>query len=259
MLLGTALGIIAAELIEANDKAMAAAKSVALGGVGAAEAEQSQSTRSAGNLISWYKKTFSEDFRFLAPCFGTLAIVLVVGQVFIACDQSVTFVESLYFAVITSTTIGYGDISPGTQAGKLFGSLYALFGVTAVGNVLSNIASYFVEKKQREAMEKVLRKKVTRADFEAFDVDGDGRIEKTEFALRKLMLMGLIKLDDVEKVEKEFNLMDEDGSGEITFEDLDLYIARQAAEEEEREKGMKMGNREPHGKGRVFAASASTI
>ena len=62
--------------------------------------------------------------------------------------------KCLYFAVITSTTIGYGDISPkNTNLGKIFGIFYILFGVTAVGNVLSEIATKVIEKKQREAKE----------------------------------------------------------------------------------------------------------
>jgi Ca2+-binding EF-hand superfamily protein len=97
------------------------------------------------------------------------------------------------------------------------GVIYCLFGVSAVGSILSNIAGYFIEKKQKEAMAKILEKKVTREDFEKFDVDGDGKIEKTEFALRKLMLMGLIKIEDIAMVEKEFEIMDADGSGEIDF------------------------------------------
>lgn len=100
---------------------------------------------------------------------------------------------------------------------------------------------------QAEALEKVLKKKITVEDFRKFDIDGDGRIEKTEFVLKKvsaprdgfpsrgveltplllrvqLMLMDMIKPEDVEWCEEEFEVMDADGSGEITMEDLELYI-----------------------------------
>ena len=120
---------------------------------------------------------------------------------------------------------------PPTQA---FGIVYLLVGVTAVGNVLSNIAGAIIEKKQREAMERVLAKKITVDDFKQFDIDGDGRIEKTEFAIKKLMLMGLIQAEDVMRVEEEFDNMDVDGSGEITFADLAAHIEKRDSLENKR-------------------------
>ena len=82
-----------------------------------------------------------------------------------------------------------------------------------MGRVLSSIASSVVDRQQRIALEKILAKKVTMEDFTDFDIDGDGRIEKSEFVMRKLLLMGILKLDDVERCEKEFEVMDVDGSG----------------------------------------------
>ncbi|GMH51287.1 hypothetical protein TrRE_jg1199 [Triparma retinervis] len=68
-------------------------------------------------------------------------------------------------------------------------------------------------------------------DFEKFDLDGDGKIEKSEFVLRKLMLMGILDNDDVNRVEQEFEVMDADGSGEIDMDDLRTWM-----EQDEREK-----------------------
>lgn len=67
------------------------------------------------------------------------------------------------------------------------------------------------------ALEKILTKRITMADFDKFDLDGDGQIERTEFIVRKLLLMGILQEDDVARVEDEFDKMDEDGSGEITM------------------------------------------
>ena len=162
----------------------------------------------------------------LLPSIIQAAIVLGLGMLLIWLDsgKSLSMGRCFYFAVVTSTTVGYGDISPVTNAGRGFACLYLLVGVVAIGNVLSHIAGYFVDAKQRETLERILSKKITKEDFEKFDVDGDGRIEKTEFVVRKLMLMGLLNAEDVERVETEFEVMDADGSGEITMEDLDMYL-----------------------------------
>lgn len=39
-----------------------------------------------------------------------------------------TAVESFYFAVITISTVGYGDFIPSSRAGKLFTVFYVLIG-----------------------------------------------------------------------------------------------------------------------------------
>lgn len=38
-------------------------------------------------------------------------------------------VDSLYFAVATFTTVGYGDVEPSTQPGQLFTIFFACYGV----------------------------------------------------------------------------------------------------------------------------------
>ena len=65
---------------------------------------------------------------------------------------------------------------------------------------------------------------ITIKDFAKFDVDGDGKIEKSEFVINKLVLMGLVQQVDIDRVEQEFAVMDADGSGEIDMEDLHAYL-----------------------------------
>jgi len=157
-----------------------------------------------------------------------------MGMVLIYYDHkavgiSADFVECFYFAVITGTTIGYGDYAPKSQNGRLVGTLYILIAVVGLGNVLGDIAGYFIEAKQMEALERILKKKITVEDFEKFDMDGDGKIERSEFVLRKLMLMGILNDDDVIRVEEEFDVMDADGSGEIDMDDLKLWMEKEGA------------------------------
>ncbi|GMH54143.1 hypothetical protein TrST_g5766 [Triparma strigata] len=97
-------------------------------------------------------------------------------------------------------------------------------------------------------MDRILSRKITIDEFAKFDVDGDGRIERTEFALRKLMLMGIVEPADVARVEKEFDQMDADGSGEVTLKDLEAHLKAQEKEKEELLERKKRGAKKTRAK-----------
>lgn len=60
-------------------------------------------------------------------------------------------IDSLYFTVVTFTTVGYGDLLPTTEVTKLFTSLYSLVGVSILGVALGVIGSKVMEYKMRMA------------------------------------------------------------------------------------------------------------
>ncbi len=66
-----------------------------------------------------------------------------------------TLFQSLYFSVITLTTVGYGDFSPDTFAGRLFTIFYVLAGVGIIVAFVSEIAS----NAAAEARERVERRR----------------------------------------------------------------------------------------------------
>lgn len=50
-----------------------------------------------------------------------------------------TVVECLYFAVVTLTTTGYGDLSPSTNGSKLFTCAFAFCGIAVIMGALGLI------------------------------------------------------------------------------------------------------------------------
>ena len=69
-------------------------------------------------------------------------LILAAGTVFYRIVEGWSWVDSLYFAVVTLTTVGYGDFAPQTDAGKLFTVFYILVGLGILGSFVALIANY---------------------------------------------------------------------------------------------------------------------
>ena len=58
--------------------------------------------------------------------------------------------SAVYWAVISMTTTGYGDISPSTAGGRMVAVIVVISGLLLLSLVTATVASVFVEKKIRE-------------------------------------------------------------------------------------------------------------
>ena len=66
-------------------------------------------------------------------------------------NKSVTsFWDSFWWAMVTVTTVGYGDIFPITVGGRLVGIFLMLTGIGTLGAFTASIASYAVRQKRAE-------------------------------------------------------------------------------------------------------------
>ena len=68
------------------------------------------------------------------PLFGILYCI------FPCLIKDLTIIDSLYFSVVTLTTLGYGDILPLSPLGKIVVSIQTILGVVTVGLFLNSLA-----------------------------------------------------------------------------------------------------------------------
>jgi hypothetical protein len=62
--------------------------------------------------------------------------LLVIGTVVYKLLEDWSWVDSIYFSVIAVTTVGFGDITPSTDASKIFTVVYVLVGISIVTSYL---------------------------------------------------------------------------------------------------------------------------
>ncbi|MFK7918584.1 MAG: potassium channel family protein [Ilumatobacter sp.] len=79
----------------------------------------------------------------------TLVVGLIaVGGIFYHRVENLSWLDSFYFTIVTLTTVGYGDISPTTAAGKVFTSLYLLIGIGLLVAFATKITSRMVDARK---------------------------------------------------------------------------------------------------------------
>ena len=90
-----------------------------------------------------------ENRPILRLCAWYLTLYLVVAVVaFSYVFERWTVIDSLFFAVSTFTTCGYGDLEPSTTAGQVFTIFFAIYGVIILG-VFIGIVGSFISDHQR--------------------------------------------------------------------------------------------------------------
>ena len=83
--------------------------------------------------------------------FGAVAIYLLERGTTVQ-----SFDDALWWAFVTSTTVGYGDISPSTGAGRIVAVILMLMGIGLVSMLTGTIATYFTIENEKTSRDKKL-------------------------------------------------------------------------------------------------------
>lgn len=143
-------------------------------------------------IIKMEQEEHRRYHRMLIYVFIIMMIVLFGGATFYHYAEGWKYLDAIYFSASTITTVGYGDITPKTDVGKIFTIFYLFTGVGIAVYGLSLMASHFVEIREEFWLQRLgnLRIKYHTETFweklkNAFNYSSDKIINEYEHSNKK--------------------------------------------------------------------------
>ncbi len=100
----------------------------------------------------------------------SLGVILLAGVLMAAIDPAVkTPIEGIWWAWVTVTTVGYGDVVPTSPAGRLFGALLILLGVALFALLTASFSAFFLQR-DISKVERDIGRDVGRVEQEEEDI-----------------------------------------------------------------------------------------
>lgn len=194
--------------------------------------------------------TYDDDDRF-----GNLSSTTLYFQTKTK-DGAYTFVQALYWAVVTGTTVGFGDLTPDSDGAMIFNCIYIPVSMVCFMNMVGAL-----QNKLRGAgeLEDILGLELSGELISQIDKSGDGEVSKDEWL--RAVLIALHKVDEelCDLILDHFDTLDTSKDGKLSKEDLEKGLGSGSggvaskvskAEDKTRKKSMKKAGKE---KARAYA------
>jgi hypothetical protein len=90
------------------------------------------------------------QFRIL---FAVTTGVILIGCIFYTNIEGWRWLDALYFSVISLATVGYGDFTPKTDAGKIFTMVYLIIGIAIFASLINILIKSRLAKRSLKTLD----------------------------------------------------------------------------------------------------------
>ena len=98
---------------------------------------------------SFQRSPFYLPLLLFIPSYLVLAIAVFLLEQHSPNNAFTTLLDSFWWAIVTASTLGYGDIVPYTIGGRIFAALITLIGLAVTSLFSAALASLFVQRSSR--------------------------------------------------------------------------------------------------------------
>jgi Ion channel len=166
------------------------------------------------------ERTLWEDVLSLAVSEAPILFFLGMVGIAVGLVEGWSIMDSLYWLVISGTTVGLGDFHPNHTWVKLFCVAFLPFAVAVFGQLLGRIASIYMDRKRRSVEKEFLSQALTLCDLSTMDTDKNGLVDRAEFLSYMLVALQKVSKDDVSDIMDLFSQLDVDGTNYLNKDDL---------------------------------------
>jgi voltage-gated potassium channel len=159
-----------------------------------------------------------------------MLLPVLVGSIVIGFNEDWSWLDALYWSVVTSTTVGYGDLKLTQESSRIFTTVYLLIGLSFIGAGVANLAALRVELHLASETRHMVQRFLAMDIVSELDLDGNG-VDQCEFVCGMLLQLQLVDPSTVEGLLQMFEGLDSSGSGVLTHEGLtQLCVSRHPAD-----------------------------
>ena len=213
-ILGFFAGIVGEKIVDAHNQAVMAAEERARKRItdifGEGDQIQAEPPKTPSSIIWGLVKLE----------FPLISAVIILGVLYGVLVEGWTVIQSIYFAGITASTVGYGDFTPREQWSRLICVILIPLCVVIFCEVLGRIAGAYLDYKIAMQEKNFLDRQITLSDLDRMDTNRDGDVEWGEFLVFMLIAMQKVDSADISKLRKVFDELDANGTGKLDKSDI---------------------------------------
>jgi hypothetical protein len=162
------------------------------------------------------------SFKNLMIIWCVAVVTLCIGGVSMGYMEDWSSLDSVYWVMITATSIGYGDFSPSSDRGKVLACVFLPFAVGLMSASIGQTVNFFMERRAVEQSKVLFMTDFALDDFMHIDAKDTDKITRAEYLAFLLIMMKKVDQPLIDRLNTQFDQLDADSNGYLEPVDLEI-------------------------------------